>query len=197
MYRRLAAFFCARASPGREARAVARREGGGESGNVVQGFADLFREDKRRHLRMHERFDWKLWNLFLALLPPAGLYVTMVYARRDMDDLLLQDNKSFRTTRASKGGDPKDEPGVADKLEAIDTRMRALTERLEQSAEANRALEDQVNRIRTAQEDLRKRASAEKSRWPRLPAINWRNRRPERREEVREEEEECKRAPKG
>ena len=101
MYRRLAVWASsgpARGSAGPHAgKAPADR---GE--NVVQGFADLFREDKRRHLRAHERLDWKAWNLFLALLPPAGLYLTMSYARKDMDEIVRSGGESFRTTRASK-----------------------------------------------------------------------------------------------
>ncbi len=41
--------------------------------------------------RMHDRLDWKLWNLFLAMVPPAALYATLVYARQDMDELIAKD----------------------------------------------------------------------------------------------------------
>mmetsp|Transcript_9001 Transcript_9001/g.22183 ORF Transcript_9001/g.22183 Transcript_9001/m.22183 type:complete len:224 (+) Transcript_9001:329-1000(+) len=139
--------------------ALARRQS-----SVVEGFADLFKEDTRA--RMHDRLDWKLWNLFLAMLPPAALYATLVYARRDMDELIAKD-KDFLSTRRSKRP-PVEERGAAaaaagssfrgsseeeaeqqghdimDKLEAMDTKMRELDERLKSSSEANALLRKQV-----------------------------------------------------
>ena len=115
---------------------------------------------------MHDRLDWKLWNLFLAMLPPAALYATLVYARRDMDELIAKD-KDFLSTRRSKRP-PVEERGAAaaaagssfrgsseeeaeqqghdimDKLEAMDTKMRELDERLKSSSEANALLRKQV-----------------------------------------------------
>ena len=49
---------------------------------------------------MHERFDWKVWNFFLALLPAVALYTTMTYARKDMDRLIEED-KSFMVSYQS------------------------------------------------------------------------------------------------
>ena len=49
---------------------------------------------------MHERFDWKVWNFFLALLPAVALYTTMTYARKDMDRLIEED-KSFMVSSQS------------------------------------------------------------------------------------------------
>jgi len=138
---------------------------------VVQGFANLFREDKGGRVRMHERLDWKLWNLFLALIPPAGLYAAMVYARRDMDEIVEQGGESFRTTRVSKQqGDPSKGSGreseakaVAERLETIDSKVRDLSQRLEESREENRVLQQQVERMRAER----------KQGWFRIPAVLW------------------------
>jgi len=170
MYRRLAVWASsgpARGSAGPPAgKAPADR---GE--NVVQGFADLFREDKRRHLRAHERLDWKAWNLFLALLPPAGLYLTMSYARKDMDEIVRSGGESFRTTRASKketgvarpstsGSAGKAGEEIEGRLASIDRRVRDLGEKLERSEEAGRELRERLGRL---QEDQRRRSEGSRA----------------------------------
>ena len=125
--------------------------------NVLQGFTELFRQDKRGHLRMHERLDWKAWNLFLALLPPAGLYFTMAYARRDMDDLVQRSGDPLGSaTRASKRTAPGGaattggEKALLEKLEAIGSEVKDLRGRLERSEREGVALRSEVSRIQAA-----------------------------------------------
>mmetsp|Transcript_8686 Transcript_8686/g.16109 ORF Transcript_8686/g.16109 Transcript_8686/m.16109 type:complete len:189 (+) Transcript_8686:1782-2348(+) len=122
--------------------------------NVVEGFADLFKEDKRQSLRMHERFDWKVWNFFLALLPAVALYTTMTYARKDMDRLIEED-KSFMSTRRSKRpeytGEKERDKQIMEKFEAVDSKMRELSEKLHESKELNRRLQDRVTELQEAQ----------------------------------------------
>ncbi len=124
---------------------------GGAAPNVIDGFGALFKPRPAHMARLDERWDWIAFQVLLALIPPSLLALTMVWARRDLDDKLARFGPPKRRAGHLGGDGAGNVPSSSAATEAAASAAAAAVAAAERSEQRER---DLVRRLAGLEADL-------------------------------------------